>query len=94
MFYLFHFFLGSKMNRSNSEVNMDRFNGELDVKEDKKKRGRSPFRFFSRKRDPAAELKKQKTPERLLDELPPSKTNTLRGGAQVRVSQVIPLDTC
>lgn len=77
------------MNRSNSEVNMDRFNGELDVKEDKKKRGRSPFRFFSRKRDAGADAKKQKTPERLLDEMPPSRTNTLRPGAQIQVSQVI-----
>ncbi|KAK6622641.1 hypothetical protein RUM43_008483 [Polyplax serrata] len=51
----------SKTNRSNSEMNINKLdNGE----KDKKTRGRSPFRFFSRKKDHSGDRqKKNKTPE-------------------------------
>lgn len=34
------------MNRSNSELDFNRFNGEAADGQEKKKRGRSPFRYF------------------------------------------------
>ncbi|XP_072162212.1 ryanodine receptor isoform X2 [Bemisia tabaci] len=56
-----------KIHRSSSELDVNRYsnmNGNADLKDDKKKRGRSPFRFFSRKRDQSGERgKKAKTPE-------------------------------
>ncbi|XP_067007679.2 ryanodine receptor [Anabrus simplex] len=58
------------MHRSTSDVDLNRYNidGMMNnqdaIKDDKKKRGRSPFRFFSRKRDASNDrLKKAKTPE-------------------------------
>ncbi|KAI4471407.1 ran binding protein 9-related [Holotrichia oblita] len=59
----------SKVHRSNSELDFQRYqdmNMQSD-KDDKKKRGRSPFRFFSRKREGASSgdrgKTKAKTPE-------------------------------
>ncbi|KAL1124812.1 hypothetical protein AAG570_001433 [Ranatra chinensis] len=54
-----------KMNRSTSELDLTRYIGEPpDNRDDKKKRGRSPFRFFSRKREPSVDrIKKARTPE-------------------------------
>ncbi|XP_075211293.1 ryanodine receptor [Lycorma delicatula] len=57
----------NKLNRSTSELDLNRYNVDLPNsldKDDKKKRGRSPFRFFSRKREISGERgKKAKTPE-------------------------------
>nr|AHW99829.1 ryanodine receptor [Sogatella furcifera] len=55
----------SKMNRSTSELDLNRYNADMQSdKDDKKKRGRSPFRFFSRKREASNERsKKAKSPE-------------------------------
>ncbi|KAI5742923.1 hypothetical protein M8J77_012710 [Diaphorina citri] len=59
---------GGKLHRSTSELDLNRYNAPSiliqDAKDDKKKaRGRSPFRFFSRKRDASTEKGKSKTPE-------------------------------
>ncbi|XP_071050495.1 ryanodine receptor isoform X2 [Onthophagus taurus] len=58
-----------KVHRSNSELDFQRYqdiNHQGAEKDDKKKRGRSPFRFFSRKREGASSgdrSKKAKTPD-------------------------------
>ncbi|XP_033608233.1 ryanodine receptor isoform X6 [Cryptotermes secundus] len=93
-----------KMQRSTSDVDLNLYNGadrminnQESVKDDKKKRGRSPFRFFSRKRDASGDrLKKGKTPERAMDgDISPDRkpigmgrTSTLHARTpHVRVSQ-------
>ncbi|XP_014249566.1 ryanodine receptor isoform X2 [Cimex lectularius] len=76
------------MNRSTSELDFNRYNGEIsDGKDDKKKRGRSPFRFFSRKRDASGERgKKGRTPEPASNNLlePPRTPQMQRGGSLIR----------
>ena len=56
--------INGHMQRSSSELDMNRYNeadgGQMD---DKKKRGRSPFRFFGKKRDQSKDKVKSKTPE-------------------------------
>ncbi|PSN30490.1 Ryanodine receptor [Blattella germanica] len=85
------------MQRSTSDVDLNQYGDGLtspDAKDKEKKRGRSPFRFFSRKRDASGDrAKKGKTPEPDGDVSPERKpigmrTNTLqvRGAPQVRVS--------
>ncbi|KAJ8867413.1 hypothetical protein PR048_031214 [Dryococelus australis] len=95
--YLF----SGKMHRSTSELDLNAYDGmvnNIDLKDDKKKRGRSPFRFFSRKKDAGADqMKKAKTPEPFFGDLPPERnkplgmgrTSTLqvRGQPQIRLSQ-------
>ncbi|CAG9853862.1 unnamed protein product [Phyllotreta striolata] len=64
---------GRGVQRSNSELNMNRYNeltnGVPEKTDDKKKRGRSPFRFFSKKNRDAGSsgerdrIKKAKTPD-------------------------------
>nr|CAD7437731.1 unnamed protein product [Timema bartmani] len=90
-----------KMHRSTSELDLNAYDGmtnNIDSKDDKKKRGRSPFRFFSRKRDASSDrLKKSKTPEpgMYLGDMPPERNKPLgmgrtlqsRGSPQIRVSQ-------
>ncbi|XP_069698288.1 ryanodine receptor isoform X7 [Periplaneta americana] len=93
-----------KMQRSTSDVDLNQYNGvdgmvnnQDALKDDKKKRGRSPFRFFSRKRDASNDrLKKGKTPEPAMDgDVSPERkpigmgrTSTLHVRTpQVRVSQ-------
>uniref|UniRef100_A0A0A9WDJ1 Ryanodine receptor 44F n=2 Tax=Lygus hesperus TaxID=30085 RepID=A0A0A9WDJ1_LYGHE len=71
------------MNRSTSELDFNRYNGELsDSDKSQKKRGRSPFRFFSRKnRDTSGSAerpKKGRTPEPQM--LEPQVTPTLQRG--------------
>ncbi|XP_054285011.1 ryanodine receptor isoform X1 [Macrosteles quadrilineatus] len=85
-----------KMNRSTSELDLNRYNAEGQLlngqdKDDKKKRGRSPFRFFSRKRDASADerLKKGRTPEPPRDRSPglTRPTNlSVRNNPQIKVS--------
>jgi ryanodine receptor 2 len=54
---------GQAMGRSNSEMDMQGYEEGGD-KDDKKKRGRSPFRFFSKKnRDQSKDKLRSKTPE-------------------------------
>ncbi|XP_073986803.1 ryanodine receptor isoform X3 [Rhodnius prolixus] len=76
------------MNRSTSELDFNRYNGEAADGTDKKKRGRSPFRFFSRKRDASGErAKKSRTPEPAALLLEPPRTPVLqRGGSMIRSS--------
>ncbi|XP_049775985.1 ryanodine receptor [Schistocerca cancellata] len=95
-----------KIHRSTSDMDLNRYNmdgmvnNQDAIRDDKKKRGRSPFRFFSRKRDASSEgMKKAKTPEpggidgEILPErnkpLGMARTNTLQPPrtAQVRMSQ-------
>ncbi|XP_063236802.1 ryanodine receptor isoform X2 [Bacillus rossius redtenbacheri] len=90
-----------KMHRSTSELDLNAYDGlgnNMDLKDDKKKRGRSPFRFFSRKKDAAGDqMKKAKTPEPFFGDLPPERNKPLgmartgnlqvRGQPQVRLSQ-------
>lgn len=95
-----------KIHRSTSDMDLNRYNidgmanNQDAIRDDKKKRGRSPFRFFSRKRDASSEgMKKAKTPEpggidgEMLPErnkpLGMGRTNTLQPPrtAQVRMSQ-------
>ncbi|XP_055693636.1 ryanodine receptor [Lutzomyia longipalpis] len=54
--------INSKIQRSTSELDMNAY-GEIGDKDDKKKRGRSPFKFFSKKRDQSKDKLKAKTPE-------------------------------
>ncbi|XP_046677460.1 LOW QUALITY PROTEIN: ryanodine receptor-like [Homalodisca vitripennis] len=82
-----------KMNRSTSELDLNRYNAEgqlMQDKDDKKKRGRSPFRFFSRKRDASADErnKKAKTPEPAMDRSPgmTRPTNLSVRNPQIKVS--------
>ncbi|XP_065200353.1 ryanodine receptor [Planococcus citri] len=82
-----------KIHRSTSELDLNRYDMHHDMsKDDKKKRGRSPFKFFSRKRDASVEHKKAKTPEPRMPERPDkhmSRYNTLnvRQTPQIRISQ-------
>lgn len=59
--------ISSKMQRSTSELDMGRYNDQnVEKIDDKKKRGRSPFKFFSKKnRDQSKDKLKSKTPEPL-----------------------------
>ncbi|GLG95821.1 LOW QUALITY PROTEIN: ryanodine receptor-like [Gryllus bimaculatus] len=91
------------VHRSTSDLGLDRFDGEGSpgrdaAKDDKKKRGRSPFRFFSRKREPSGDrLRKGRTPEPLLNgEAAPGERARVggvrtptRGAPQLRVSALI-----
>ncbi|XP_046400098.1 ryanodine receptor isoform X3 [Ischnura elegans] len=89
-----------KMHRATSDMDLNLMDGQLDPnKDDKKKRGRSPFRFFSRKRDVSGERgKKARTPDpqSTLMEMSPDRGkplgmgrtgNLIVKGASVRVSQ-------
>ncbi|KAK7790957.1 hypothetical protein R5R35_007854 [Gryllus longicercus] len=92
----------ANVHRSTSDLGLDRFDGEGSpgrdaAKDDKKKRGRSPFRFFSRKREPSGDrLRKGRTPELLLNgEAAPGERARVggvrtptRGPPQLRVSAV------
>ncbi|KAE9543520.1 hypothetical protein AGLY_002320 [Aphis glycines] len=89
-----------KLNRSSSELNFNIYNqqngnGQDINKDDKKKRGRSPFRFFSRKKEgPSDNPKRAKTPDpaRNVDRSRNAahRPNTLneRITPQIRVSQM------
>ncbi|BES99791.1 ryanodine receptor [Nesidiocoris tenuis] len=72
------------MNRSTSELDFNRYNGETSDGDKSKKRGRSPFRFFSRKnRDASGSAERPKkdrrTPEPQITLEPPTPT-LQRGG--------------
>ncbi|KAL0274262.1 UNVERIFIED_CONTAM: hypothetical protein PYX00_006731 [Menopon gallinae] len=58
--------LSQDKNRSTSELDLNKFNGDA---KDKKSRGKSPFRFFSRKKDHSGDRlgKKGKTPEPMMN---------------------------
>lgn len=57
--------MNNKMQRSISALNMERYQSEEGTLDDKaeKKRGRSPFRFFKKNRDPSKDKTKSKSPD-------------------------------
>ncbi|KAG8232313.1 hypothetical protein J437_LFUL009412 [Ladona fulva] len=89
-----------KMHRATSDLDLNLMDGQMNSidasKDDKKKRGRSPFRFFSRKRDVSGDrAKKARTPDPLMEMSPErgkplgmGRTGNLTvKGTSVRVSQ-------
>jgi ryanodine receptor 2 len=82
-----HLEVNGHMPRSSSELDMNQYNEmDIDKMDDKKKRGRSPFRFFGKKRDQSKEKIKERTPERVVKGR--TQTNLMARAPTVRVSNV------
>lgn len=88
--------VNGRMQRSTSELQMRDYN-EPDEKDDKKKRGRSPFRLFGKKRDQSKEKIKSKNEAELAEKRANQGRNVIhsnlmtRGAPTVRISNVIRL---
>lgn len=79
--------INGHMQRASSELDMNQYNEmDLDKMDDKKKRGRSPFRFFGKKRDQSKEKIKDSPPERVVKGR--TQTNLMARAPTVRVSNV------
>lgn len=86
--------INGRMQRSTSELQMNNY--ETDEKlDDKKKRGRSPFRLFGKKRDQSKEKIKSKNEAELAEKRANQGRNVIhsnlmtRGAPTVRISNVI-----
>lgn len=83
--------INGQMQRSTSELDMNQYSeGEMD-KDDKKKRGRSPFRLFGKKRDQSKDKLKTKhemDDKRLLQGRNVIQSNVMTRSPTVRVSNV------
>lgn len=73
------------MERSTSALDMNGMNGIDEPMDDKKKRGRSPFKFFSKK---SRDQSKEKAASRTQDHSPMERRNTVAHGRNVVNSQM------
>lgn len=86
--------INGRMQRSTSELQMNNYNNEADEKDDKKKRGRSPFRLFGKKRDQSKEKIKSKNEAEMAEKRANQGRNVIhsnlmtRGAPTVRISNV------
>lgn len=86
--------INGRMQRSTSELQMNNYNEAEEKSDDKKKRGRSPFRLFGKKRDQSKEKIKSKNEAELAEKRANQGRNVIhsnlvtRGAPTVTISNV------
>lgn len=80
--------INGRMQRSTSELDMNNYNDTDEKLDDKKKRGRSPFRLFGKKRDQSKEKIKSKHEAELADKRSHQGRNVVQSNLMTRAPTV------